>query len=176
MSLEPQRLLASPEMRDAALAATASLSETPVEQRRVLEHLLPRVADDEESLVMVLELAAGIESDVELSEFLAVSAPFVPDSGGAALGAWLDASAAIQNDIERGRALRAILRRSTASDDLTIQVMESAAGIENDFEKAQLLVDMVSHYRKSGKGRAAYQATAATIESAYERDRALAAL
>lgn len=69
-----------------------------------------------------------------------------------------------------------MLRRSDATADLTIPLIESAAGIKSDIEKAQLLIDVVSHYRGSKEERSAYQATAATIGTDIERERALDAL
>ncbi|MEZ4570114.1 MAG: M56 family metallopeptidase [Thermomicrobiales bacterium] len=163
ISLESGRLIATLAVRSATLEAVATLNDSPADQRRALEHVVPAAANDEEYLVKTLELSAGMQSDAELGGFLAVAAPFVPGEGGAALDAWIAASESIQIDAERGQAIRAMLRRSDTTGDLTIPLIESAAGIERDTEKAQLLIDVVSHYRGSKEERSAYQATAATI-------------
>ncbi len=176
MSIDANRLAGSPQTRDATLGAIDSVRGAPVEQRRALEHLLPAVERDAAGLAGLLEVAAGIDDDVELGQLLVVSAPAVAGAGAASFDVWLAASRTIGSDIERGNALRALLGQPTTSADLKIDVMASAATFQSDVEKAQFLVDVAPGYRGSAAERAAYLATTDTITSDFERNRARAAL
>lgn len=143
--------------------------------RIIMQMALESGDADRETLQRALRLATRklASSDHEMTELLLRAARF-DLSAPRVRAAFAEAFGTVESDYERGRALKAVLERRGASDEVILFALEASRAIESDYEKANVLISAARLNSTSERVRAALIATAQTISSDYERGRVLA--
>ena len=154
--------------------ATNSI-ESDYERRRALGAVLTLPNLPAATVGELLRAAATFKSDYERAELLiaTVKANGFPD--GPARDAYLGAAAEIRSDYEKHRVLKRLTTTELTEDQL-VALLSTAKGIKSDYELATLLVEVSDGRTLTGPARDAYLAATETINSDYERRRALTAL
>jgi beta-lactamase regulating signal transducer with metallopeptidase domain len=159
---------------NAFLNAASSINSAG-EKRRVLFALLKLKGQDKGILSRVLRAAASIDSDGEKAELL-LSAASLYAIDDAAISAFLNTASSIDSAAERRRALTALLRRGGLSNEVFIQIVRFARSISSDGEKAEFLIRFAEVCPVNEAVVSAFMATASSIHSVAEQQRALAAI
>lgn len=149
--------------------------ESDFERRRALSAVL--ALDDLPDAVVAELLRAGesFKSDFERAELLIGTAKKHGFPNGAARDAYLRAASGIESDFEKGRVLSRLTNEELNEDQL-VSLLSTAKTINSDFELANLLAGVAKDRSLDGRARDAYMAATETIESSFERARALKAL
>jgi hypothetical protein len=145
-------------------------------KRLYLDELLKQGNLDTETARRALRQAAReINSDYEKTEILVKMAPtYLRDDRFREV--YLEGVNTIHSDYERGRALKAVLKKESLTRDNLLFALKSVAAITSDYEKAELLVKATSVFPLDQSLQQAYLDAARTIDSDYEKGRAIAAL
>lgn len=149
--------------------------ESDFERRRALGAVLKLEDLPADVVAELLRGANSFESDFERAELLTDVARIHGLPNGAATDAYLQAATGIESDFEHSRVL-AQVAKSDLTDDQLYTLLSSLKSIESDFELANLLARIADGRSLSGRTRDAYLAATETIESDFERRRALSAL
>ena len=149
--------------------------ESDFERRRALGAVL--ALDELPDAVVGELLRAGdsFDSDFERAELLIGAAKKHGFPNGEARDAYLKAASGIDSDFEKGRVLSRLTKEELNEDQL-VALLSTAKTINSDFELANLLARIADGRSLDGRARDAYMAATETIESSFERRRALTAL
>jgi hypothetical protein len=127
-------------------------------------------------LQRVLQAAGSqISSDYEKGNILKETAEVFLDDSTLRI-AFFQTIATIKSDYEHRKALSALLKGKSLSDQTLSQMLESAASISSDYEKANFLLEASNMYTGNARLRNAFLKTVETIKSDHERGRVLSAL
>jgi beta-lactamase regulating signal transducer with metallopeptidase domain len=142
------------------------------ERHRVLSAAL-RGSADSATIAEALNHAADIDGDYEAAQFLLE----VLQKGsieGAARAPFFKVVTGVSGGYERGRVLQAVARKSDASHDTILAVLQSARGMSG-YELSQLLQTVASAHVLAGDLRDAYLDAAEGL-SGYEQGQVMTAL
>jgi hypothetical protein len=142
-------------------------------KRRYLTLLVERDPIDESTAVAVFRLVGRMGGDYDRAEVMKAVASKAHLDSEAKLRAFLDATAGIHGDYERGRVLRELTAQQRLSAELARGVLQGAAQISGDYEKSQVLISLAQRHPVSP---ADYLAAAASVHGDYEHARVLKAL
>lgn len=159
-----------------AVLAEVSEIKSDYVKRLYLDELMKQGNLDAGTARLVLRQAAReISSDYEKTEILVKMAPaYLRDDGFREV--YLEGVNTIHSDYERGRALKAVLKKESLSKDNLLFALKSVAAISSDYEKAELLVKAANLFPPDEALQKAYLDAVRTIHSDYEKGRAIAAL
>jgi len=124
-------------------------------------------------LAQSLRIAATIESDYGLSEYLKQFLTVTP-LGGDLITPFFAATASIESDFNQQEVLVAALGRSSGPEVVT-QVINASKRIESDHSQAEVLLAAI-HRGLTSDQQALLKSVARGIESDYDRARVLDAL
>jgi len=145
-------------------------------KRLYLNELMKQANLDAETARQALQQAAReIKSDYEKTEILVKMAPtYLRDDRFREV--YLEGVNTIDSDYERGRALKAVLKKESLTKDNLLFALKSVGAMTSDYEKAELLVKTASAFPLDESMQKAYLDAVRTINSDYEKGRAIAAL
>jgi hypothetical protein len=127
-------------------------------------------------LASLLVVAASIDGDYELAEFLSGVAERHPVEGEIA-APFFAAAATVGSDYEMGRVLGAVAARPDVSEASLLAVFRAGArGMGSNHDLAELLVGIAHRHALTGEVREGYLEAVETLGDGVEADRALAAL
>jgi hypothetical protein len=154
--------------------ATGSI-QSDYERRRALGAVLTMDNLPAATVGELLRAAASFKSDYERAELLIATAKANGFPDGPARDTYLEAASGIRSDHEKHRVLLR-LTKAELSDDQLVALLSVAKGINSDYQLATLLIAVSAGRTLDGRARDAYLAATETLNSDYERRRALTAL
>ncbi|HKP13611.1 MAG TPA: hypothetical protein VJZ91_15935 [Blastocatellia bacterium] len=164
--------------RGGPAAVLAEISEVKGDyvKRLYLDELLKQGNLDAETARLALGQAAReISSDYEKAEILVkMAGSYLRDDRFREV--YLEGVNTIHSDYERGRALKAVLKKESLNKDNLLFALKSVAAISSDYEKAELLVKTSNVFPLDEGLQKAYLDAVRTIGSDYEKGRAITAL
>ncbi len=143
------------------------------EYRRVVTALAKRNPLPAEFSREILGHAATHMKGYELAELLITMDKSAGRDRGLAL-ALLDAAGHLDSDYEHGRVLKDLVAQRPDTE-VVVQLLKQAPSVKSAYERAELLLAVARTYRVDGALHDAYVDAARSIDSDYERGRALAA-
>jgi hypothetical protein len=143
------------------------------ERRRVLS-ALARADASPETLGAMLDPAVAISSDFEQAEFLLDVAKAQPIAG-PLRAPFFTIVETLGSSHERGRVLRAVVKRGNLPPDTLVSVLRAAQSMGSSHETSQVLTAVASTHAISGEARDVYIAAAGRLGD-FEEGRALSAL
>lgn len=145
------------------------------ERRRALGAVLTMENLPAATVGELLRAAGSFNSDYERAELLIATAKANGFPDGPAREAYLDAAGGIRSDHEKHRVLLRLTKAELTEEQL-VALLSVAKGINSDYQLATLLVAVSDGRTLDGRARDAYLAATETLNSDYERRRALTAL
>jgi hypothetical protein len=145
------------------------------ERRRALGAVLTMDNLPAATVGELLRAAGSFNSDYERAELLIATAKANGFPDGPARDAYLDAASGIRSDHEKHRVLLRLTKAELTEDQL-VALLSVAKGINSDYQLATLLIEVSDGRTLDGRARDAYLAATETLNSDYERRRALTAL
>jgi len=145
-------------------------------KRLYLNELMKQANLDAETARLALHQAAReIKSDYEKTEIQVKMAPtYLRDDRFREV--YLEGVNTIDSDYERGRALKAVLKKESLTKDNLLFALKSVGAMTSDYEKAELLVKTASAFPLDESMQKAYLDAVRTINSDYEKGRAIVAV
>lgn len=156
-----------------SLARAASRIKSDYEKRRAFTALLSKNGLSPATFGEILAGTKGMDSDYELAELLITMNKSVGKDRGLAL-ALLDAAGHLDSDYEHGRVLKDLVAQGPDTEVVT-QLLKQVPRVGSAYERAEVLLAVARAYRIEGALRDPYVDAARSIDSEYERNRALAA-
>jgi hypothetical protein len=168
------RHLENDAVRQAFVRAARTMS-SDYEKRQVLSKVLAAGKPSPVVTTAMLDLASTIDSDYEVTELL-IGLAKTGTVTGAEDPAYLKALGTIESDYEKHRALAALFASGPRPHATVAAALEAATTIGSDYELASFLVELAEKGLITKDLRPLFRRALDTIESQYERQRALAAL
>lgn len=156
-----------------SLARAAGRITSDYEKRRAFTALLNKDGLSPATVGEILAGTKGMDSDYELAELLISMDKSVGKDRAMALSL-LDAASHLDSDYEHGRVLKDLIAQRPDTE-VVVQLLKQTPRVGSAYERAEVLLAVARAYRLDGALHDPYVDAARSIDSDYERDRALAA-